>query len=267
MPIVTFSAMTIGAEYSRNQLTELWGYEKTSAIGRGIFTPREQNVIVLFITKKQQPSLPQYNNRFDGELLWMDGENAHRSDQRLANSNGRDEIHLLYRERDHTPFRYCGPVSLVECFINTDGPSRFIFTSRAALIAEAEAAMYNAIDTPGEPFTPQNEGQRKERLHYIYERSKKNRDRALEIHGCSCLACGFNFDAIYGTELSRSYIEVHHRQSLTTINGQTVNPETDLAPLCANCHRMAHRRCGTIVSVEDLRMHIEQQKGLADILG
>jgi predicted HNH restriction endonuclease len=37
-----------------------------------------------------------------------------------------------------------------------------------------------------------------------------------------------------------------------------VDPETDLVPLCANCHVMAHRRRTTVTSIEELRALIEE---------
>ena len=74
-----------------------------------------------------------------------------------------------------------------------------------------------------------------------YERNPKNRKRAIEIHGIDCYVCGFNFEEIYG-ERGKDFIEVHHLQPLSTLEEVTeINPETDLVPLCANCHRMIHR--------------------------
>ncbi len=40
-----------------------------------------------------------------------------------------------------------------------------------------------------------------------------------------------------------------------------VDPETDLVPLCANCHAMAHRRRATVTSIEKLKALIEKAKG------
>jgi putative restriction endonuclease len=40
-----------------------------------------------------------------------------------------------------------------------------------------------------------------------------------------------------------------------------VDPGTDLVPLCANCHTIAHRRRGTVTSIEELKELIEKVKG------
>ena len=37
-----------------------------------------------------------------------------------------------------------------------------------------------------------------------------------------------------------------------------MNPETDLVPLCANCHAMVHRRRTTVTSIEELKALIEE---------
>lgn len=91
--------------------------------------------------------------------------------------------------------------------------------------------------------------------HYVtkYERNPKNRATAIKIHGYRCAACGFDFAEVYG-ELGRDFIEVHHVKPLFSLEEEViVNPETDLACLCANCHRMIHRKRGSIKTVEELR--------------
>ena len=105
---------------------------------------------------------------------------------------------------------------------------------------------------PNEEFVPDKEGRRVIRQHVSYERSLRNRRRALEIHGNHCAACGFSFDDVYGAEHARGFIEVHHVKSITKTSGP-VNPETDLIPLCSNCHSMAHRERGRIVPLDNLK--------------
>lgn len=86
-----------------------------------------------------------------------------------------------------------------------------------------------------------------------YERDPKLRKRAIELHGESCIACGFNFKKVYGDHGS-GFIHVHHVTPISEYNGQQeVNPETDLVPLCANCHAMVHRKPNETLSIEDLK--------------
>ena len=73
-----------------------------------------------------------------------------------------------------------------------------------------------------------------------YERDRHARLASLAHHGYSCAACGFNFGAVYGP-VAAHYIQVHHLNPVAS-HGATaaVNPITDMRPLCANCHAVAH---------------------------
>lgn len=56
-----------------------------------------------------------------------------------------------------------------------------------------------------------------------------------------CECCGFDFGAAYGA-LGEDFMEVHHLSPISQQPGaHTICPETDLVPLCANCHAMIHR--------------------------
>ena len=86
-----------------------------------------------------------------------------------------------------------------------------------------------------------------------YERNAENRQRTIQIHGLDCYVCGFNFEAVYG-ERGADFIEVHHVKPLSSLEEATeVNPNTDLVPLCANCHRMIHRRKNDVLTIEGLK--------------
>lgn len=93
-----------------------------------------------------------------------------------------------------------------------------------------------------------------------YERDSKNRRLAVKEHGLNCYACGFNFEKAYGKR-GKDFIEIHHINPLSTLEEAIeVNPKTDLVPLCANCHRMIHRRKDNILSVDELKELIEENK-------
>ena len=85
-----------------------------------------------------------------------------------------------------------------------------------------------------------------------YERDAKLRQQALNIHGYSCFVCGFNFFETYG-EIGRQFIHVHHINPLSQIGEQSVNPITDLVPVCPNCHCMIHRDKKHILTIEELK--------------
>lgn len=75
-----------------------------------------------------------------------------------------------------------------------------------------------------------------------YERSASNRAACIEIFGPKCKVCGFDFETEFG-DIGAGFIEVHHTELVSRLEAGTVlDPSIDLVPLCANCHRMAHRR-------------------------
>lgn len=80
------------------------------------------------------------------------------------------------------------------------------------------------------------------REHKRIERNRKLAAEAKKVHGYTCQACSFNFEACYG-EIGKGYIEAHHLTPLHKLKGQKValNPKTDFAVLCSNCHCMIHR--------------------------
>ncbi len=126
---VSFESLTIGSDYERPFLADLWGYKGFQAISRGVITPSGTNIIILFVTKEKQATLTQYHDYIDGDLLYWEGEEQHSSDSRIlrAGSTG-DTIHLFYRDVHHTPFTYYGEVFLKDHEVLTTEPSKFTFT-------------------------------------------------------------------------------------------------------------------------------------------
>jgi 5-methylcytosine-specific restriction protein A len=92
-----------------------------------------------------------------------------------------------------------------------------------------------------------------------YERDPRNRKLALEIHGLICIGCGFDFHKFYG-EVGQNFIIVHHTTPVSQLGDEYVlNPETDLIPLCANCHAMIHRQ-NPPFTVQQLRTIIKEKR-------
>lgn len=253
---VGFEKLRIGSEYTRPQLAKLWGFKGYEALSRGIVTPAGTPYIILFITKEKQSFLTQYEDVFADGVLDIEGETSHAADQRIVQAEQRgDEIHLFYRKKHHMPFTYEGRIYLTDYRILSDRPSRFRFAVDRQT-ASADGSIATVEETHGttdDHFIPDEEGRKRLAQHITYERSRRNRARAIEIHGTSCSACGFNFNEVYGADFARDFIEVHHVKSITEQDGAPVDPETDLIPLCSNCHSMAHRERGKILSLEELR--------------
>ena len=129
--MINFDNLKVGQNYDRNYLAQQWGYKSYQAISRGIVTPKNQNIIILFVTKEKQECLTQYIDDFDeaNQILTMEGEDKHTNDNRLINSyKNDDEIYLFYRQKHHSAFKFVGRVYLIAHKIRSNIPSRFLFS-------------------------------------------------------------------------------------------------------------------------------------------
>ena len=94
-----------------------------------------------------------------------------------------------------------------------------------------------------------------------YERNPEARAKCIEIHGARCKICEMSFAETYGT-FAKDFIHVHHITSLSEISDNyEVNPETDLIPVCPNCHAMLHKQeNGIPMKVDRLKLLFEVSK-------
>jgi hypothetical protein len=191
----------------------------------------------------------------------------------VADLLGRDESSLIYQgfnriageNRKAILQRFGSVRNFINQLIDHGGdgihPDLLVATAKSETIAETslaidEIAHGNQLDKR----IPDEEGRKSIGQHVRYERSSKNRALAIEIHGTVCVVCGFDFDKIYGADYADGYIQVHHKKPLSEHQGK-VDPETDLVPLCANCHVMSHRRRVSLTSIEELKELLEKAKG------
>ncbi|WP_078849848.1 HNH endonuclease [Streptomyces sp. NRRL F-5126] len=130
------------------------------------------------------------------------------------------------------------------------------FLSRPAEMAEVARQIRNGL-TSGEfqallPEAEEDdqdfsapEGRLLIRRHRTRERDKGLRKRKIAAvlrqgRRLACEACGFDFETTYGPR-GAGYIECHHVVPLHEA-GEGRTKLSDLALICANCHRMIHRR-------------------------
>lgn len=95
-----------------------------------------------------------------------------------------------------------------------------------------------------------------------YERNQKARRECVAKKGYQCLVCGRDFEATYG-EIGKRFIHVHHLTPISSIGKEyELNVETDLAPVCPNCHYMLHRKDPpyTIEEMRDILNKVAQPK-------
>lgn len=113
---------------------------------------------------------------------------------------------------------------------------------------------------PPEPPDPAEtsafaEGGEKYRMHLIRERNRSLVEAAKQTRrkvdpSLLCEVCGFSYVEAYGPR-GEGFIEAHHKIPISQLTSTTKTKIQDLALLCANCHRMAHRE--PLLSVEQLR--------------
>ncbi|HMR99624.1 MAG TPA: hypothetical protein PKE62_10230 [Anaerolineales bacterium] len=113
-----------------------------------------------------------------------------------------------------------------------------------------------------------SEGRKRSVSTQVYERSKKLRDIAIKHYSVDgmiiCAACGFDFYKEYG-EIGRGYIEIHHQKPICQYEEAdfaqvAIDAVKDLIPLCANCHRIVHRRRGNPLSIEELTRLLNEKR-------
>lgn len=90
------------------------------------------------------------------------------------------------------------------------------------------------------------EGKLKLKQHLVRERNpeviKLAKERYLAEHGkLICEVCEFDFKARYG-DIGEGYIEGHHTKPISEMAENEETKVEDIALVCANCHRMLHRK-------------------------
>ena len=123
--------------------------------------------------------------------------------------------------------------------------------------------------TPASPVAPEvtlqpftdgfEEGRVKYHLHRRKERNReavrRKKESVLARTGSlACEACGFEFSRVYGP-LGDGFAECHHRVPLAALEELRRTRLSELAIVCANCHRMLHRR--PAYTVEQLRAVVQ----------
>ena len=263
MGFVNMEIIQMGQQYTTDELAQLWGYKSRDVLRRGVFTPANQNIIVLFVTKIKQKGTRQYHDDINGNLLYMSGQKEHGTDKRLYQNYGQkiDDIYLFYSEKHHTPYTYMGSCLLTEAHLHSDTESEFVFliNTHENGFDDEDSLVDYLLNSKASPETMNNilEGSSKLTWHIRYERNPINRKKAIQAQGSKCVICGFDYNNVYGKDLADGYIEVHHIVPLAE-GPQIVDPAKDLIPVCANCHRMLHRKKKNNISVDELKHKLNQ---------
>ena len=126
-----------------------------------------------------------------------------------------------------------------------------------AALVEARDQVQEKIDSEPAALKGQTEAAQY-RWHKRAERSRKLAQEAKQFHGTRCQvpACGKDLSEIYG-DLANGYIEAHHLTPFASLEGRPteLDPRTDFAVVCPDCHRIIHRRTEPY-SLEEVSAHM-----------
>ncbi|WP_177178005.1 HNH endonuclease [Citreimonas salinaria] len=118
----------------------------------------------------------------------------------------------------------------------------------------------DSVQDGAEAFIEAEEGRANLRIHLRRERSRKLIEAfKAERPDASCEACGMRFSEIYG-ELGAGYIEAHHKVPVAQLKDGSKTKISDLAALCANCHRIIHKN--NLMPVEELAKLLAERTNL-----
>jgi hypothetical protein len=122
---------------------------------------------------------------------------------------------------------------------------------------ELTSELLKEIETSDDYLTV-TEGKLRLVAHYARERNSEiveiKKQQAISSNTLYCEVCSFSFIETYNVE----FIECHHRTPISQ-TGVTKTTLNDLALLCANCHRMLHKKIdGNFLSIEELRIRLKR---------
>jgi len=194
-----------------------------------------------------------YENSFIGDDLHWQGKTgsslSHDSIRSLLKPEG--NIYLFYRVEDRDPFTFAGKAR-AKSFVNTV-PVEIVW-------AFDESSPQRAEVLPEEIYGEDalREGATKTVTVNSYERNPLGRKICIDRFGSTCAVCNFDFKKFYGS-IGEGFIHVHHLKQLSDVGEEyTLNPLTDLRPVCPNCHAMLHRRRPPY-TIEELSVRIKNQ--------
>ena len=220
---MSFEKLVVGDEYDRKFLAKTWGYGGYQAISKGVVTPAGTKLIVLFVTKEKQSGLTQYSDYIDGNRLHWEGEEKHRSDRRIVSANDSgDQIHLFYRDIHHTPFRYLGPVHLVEHTLRSEKPSEFVFSLTERDSADALDDIASHARELAELTETEQTAIQKSRIGQGLFRSG-----VIELWGC-CAVTGLSNTALLRASHIKPWRDSNNAERLDPANGLLLQPTLDL---------------------------------------
>ena len=180
--------------------------------------------------------LVKYISKKDGWILTKDG-----IDFLDNNSDVVDEVNSILH---NDSFNYYDKITFIDLAVLPFFPRRKT-TKPAKHSTKVKKVIYYDENI--------SEGKTNIKTVVVRERSRKLRDKAIthftDNEGrIKCCICGYEFAKTYG-DYGKGYIEIHHKKPVyqyedKDIDSVLADAIDNLAPVCANCHRMLHHKKG-----------------------
>jgi len=261
---MSLESLQVGHAYTFEEVAD--AFEMKSAVltwQGGIISRPKQNALIV-ITRSDLKSI-DYHDYWEGDQL-VYGARGQRGDQVLAGVNQllceNARQNFVFETLGGASMRYRGIARAVTHWwaraSDANGQERAVIRFLLRF-SDDEAGIDEAlIDSLAEAKTGL-EGRRRLKQHVVLERNRglvsdaKRHWRRLDPL-LRCEVCRMSFAEVYGVR-GDEFIEAHHRVPLGQLEDATETRIVDLAPVCANCHRMLHR--GDECSIEQLRSEFE----------
>ncbi|MGE4571129.1 MAG: HNH endonuclease [Candidatus Izemoplasmatales bacterium] len=183
------------------------------------------------------------------------------SDGKIFMVDNEDLITSINSVLSDTSFSYFDKIDFIDNAIVD------LFPRRKSKVKVSKSKKSKKVFYYDENETIKEEGDTKYRHVKVRERSTKLRNAAVEFYTKEgkivCDICGFDFSKVYNG-LGQGYIEIHHKKPIYQYESddeEVVIKDAikNLAPVCANCHRMLHRK-KSILFEEVVDIYNKQKK-------
>lgn len=243
-----------GQTYTHDQVGAVFSMKPAVLSWQGGIISRPQHDALLVITKHDRASIDYADYWHGPDLVYTGkGQRGHHEmtgENRLLAENSRRNF--VFQALGEKKMRYRGVATTHEHWWSTgrdaDGAMRNVIRYLLKFGAPPSTEMEGALGERGG-----SEGGRRERRHFQIERNRavvadakrtwQRADPALR-----CEVCEMSFLELYGAR-GEGFVEAHHRVPLAALDEETETWIRDLAPVCANCHRMLHTAGGCTVEV------------------
>ena len=218
---VNFDHITIEENYSRERLAKLWATNGIRGFSRGVFTPAQTNLIILFVTQKKDSAATQYDDYIIDDFLYWDGEEKGQNNNRVINARkNKEEIHLFYRQSARQNFKYHGLLELLDYVIADVLPYKFIFQ----IIGSKDAQSMNIL----EENSNVDSGKKTEKLSQVLSRIGQGQFRVdLFTTWESCAVTGIPIPEVLKASHIKPWKDSDDAERLDPYNGLLLTANLD----------------------------------------